>query len=161
VRIRRLVPALAAVASLTVGLAAAPAGAAGVIDNKLVGTWNLTGLSIDGGAVTACPGTPATDPVVAAIFACKAGESLALKASSAYSETISAISAVDDGHWLAGKAGPRSIIVFDDSNDLNAPRAYVYALKGKNLTISLSMVTRRTGTPSSPKSLFTMHFAKA
>ena len=160
-RIRHLVPSLAAVASLTLGLAAAPAGAAAGVDKKLVGTWNLTGLSIDGGAVTTCPGTPTTDPVLAGVFVCKAGESLTLKADSSYSETISAISSVDDGHWLAGKTGSRSIIVFDDSNDQNAPRAYVSALKGRTLTISLSMATRRTGSPSDPKSLFTMHFTKA
>ena len=160
-RVRRLALALVTVASLTVGLAAAPAGAAAGVEPKLVGTWNLTGLSIDGGAVTACPGTPATDPVVAAIFVCKAGESLTLKADSSYSETISAISSVDDGHWLAGRTGARSIVVFDDSNYQNAPRAYVYTRKGRTLQVSLSMVTRRTGSPSDPKSLFTMHFTKA
>ena len=160
-RIRRLVPAALATVALTVGLAVAPVGAASGIDKKLVGTWNLTGLSVDNGTVAPCPGSPATDPIVAGIFTCKAGETLTLKTNSEYSETISAISVVDDGHWLAGKTGPRSIIVFDDSNSENAPRAYVYALKGTNLTISLSMVTKRTGSPTDPKSLFTMHLTKA
>ena len=160
-RVRRLVPAALATVALTVGLTVAPAGAASGIDKKLVGTWNLTGLSVDNGTVAPCPGSPTSDPVLAAIFNCKAGEYLQLRADSSYKETFSAISSIDEGHWLAGKTGARSIIVFDDTNDENAPRAYVYSRKGTNLTISLSIVTKRTGSPTDPKSLFTMHFTKA
>jgi len=161
VHIRRLIPAALATVALTVGLAVAPAGAASGIDKKLVGTWNLTGLSVDNGTVAPCPGSPATDPVIATFFTCKAGEHLDLRADASYKETLSAISSVEDGHWLAGRAGARSIIVFDDTNFENAPRAYVYERKGTNLTISLTMFTKRTGSPTDPKSLFTMHFTKA
>jgi hypothetical protein len=159
--VRSRVTALSLVAAVAVLAVVGPAGAA--VDGParaLVGTWRLTGLSIDEGAVVPCPGTPATDPVIAGLFRCEADDGLRLRADTTYRDQLSLLGdAVDTGHWFVGRSGARSIIVFDDDSPDTAPRAYLYRRTGKALTVTLPVATRR-GVPDSPKADFVMHFEK-